>query len=203
LLTLLGWTSGRIAEAFGVREDTVQLWRSDFVNGGVEALKARVAPGPTPAKAQAALRVAAPLLSAPGADRHKLDASPPRPAPPSPPKPSLEERNLALPSAPLATERSPGFIPPCEPALVVYPPVGPGWLHEHDGFRILALKQGERVTLVAPTSRIVSQASPMRFAAALDQLYPLRQRGEELSDVILRLAQTEAAKRGRRRRAKS
>jgi DNA-directed RNA polymerase specialized sigma24 family protein len=30
LLTIAGWTSGRIAEAFGVREDTVRLWRSDF-----------------------------------------------------------------------------------------------------------------------------------------------------------------------------
>ena len=30
LLTLAGWTSPRIAEAFGVREDTVRLWRSDF-----------------------------------------------------------------------------------------------------------------------------------------------------------------------------
>ena len=40
LLTLAGWTSPRIAEAFGVREDTVRLWRSDFMNGGVEALKA-------------------------------------------------------------------------------------------------------------------------------------------------------------------
>jgi bifunctional non-homologous end joining protein LigD len=31
--------------------------------------------------------------------------------------------------------------------LVDRPPAGPGWLHEvkHDGFRILALKQGERV----------------------------------------------------------
>ena len=27
LLTLSGWTSPRIAEAFGVREDTVRLWR--------------------------------------------------------------------------------------------------------------------------------------------------------------------------------
>jgi transposase len=35
LLTLAGWTSPRIAEAFGVREDTVRLWRSDFMNGGV------------------------------------------------------------------------------------------------------------------------------------------------------------------------
>jgi transposase len=38
LLTLSGWTSPRIAEAFGVREDTVRLWRSDFARGGVEAL---------------------------------------------------------------------------------------------------------------------------------------------------------------------
>jgi len=34
LLTLTGWTSPRIAEAFGVREDTVRLWRSDFAGGG-------------------------------------------------------------------------------------------------------------------------------------------------------------------------
>jgi bifunctional non-homologous end joining protein LigD len=33
--------------------------------------------------------------------------------------------------------------------LVAYPPAGPGWLHEvkHDGFRILARKQGERVLI--------------------------------------------------------
>jgi bifunctional non-homologous end joining protein LigD len=42
-----------------------------------------------------------------------------------------------------------GFIHPCEPALVDRPPAGPGWSHEikHDGFRILALKQGEQVKL--------------------------------------------------------
>ena len=55
LLTLAGWTSGRIAEAFSVRQDTVRIWRSDFISGGVEALKARVAPGPEPLKARAAL----------------------------------------------------------------------------------------------------------------------------------------------------
>jgi len=69
VLTLSGWTSARIAEAFGVREDTVRLWRSDFMSGGVEALKASVAPGPVPVKAAAALKVAMPLLSAPVADR--------------------------------------------------------------------------------------------------------------------------------------
>ena len=62
LLTLACWTSARIAEAFGVREDTVRLWRSDFMSGGVEAVKATVAPGPAPVKSEAALRVALPLL---------------------------------------------------------------------------------------------------------------------------------------------
>ena len=69
LLTLAGWTSGRISEAFGVREDTVRLWRSDFMRAGVEALKATVASGPAPVKSAAALRVATPLLMEPVADR--------------------------------------------------------------------------------------------------------------------------------------
>src|SRR6202051_5395541 len=69
LLTLAGWTSARIAEAFGVREDTVRLWRSDFMRGGAEALKASIAPGPLPFKTEAALRVITPLLEAPVANR--------------------------------------------------------------------------------------------------------------------------------------
>jgi hypothetical protein len=69
LLTSAGWTSPRIAEAFGVREDTVRLWRSDFLSGGIEALRASVAPGPAPVKSEAALRVVTPLLEEPVADR--------------------------------------------------------------------------------------------------------------------------------------
>jgi transposase len=69
LLTLLGWTSGQVAEAFGVREDTVRFWRSTFMTGGVEALKTSVAPGPTPVKAERALAVAQEVLSGPVADR--------------------------------------------------------------------------------------------------------------------------------------
>ena len=69
LLTLSGLTSPRVAEAFGVREDTVRFWRGAFLAGGVEALKARVAPGPVPVKSEAALRVVTPLLEAPVADR--------------------------------------------------------------------------------------------------------------------------------------
>jgi transposase len=69
LLTLTGWSSPRIAEAFGVRDDTVRLWRSDFARGGVDALKASIAPGPPPVKSETALRVIVPLLEQPVADR--------------------------------------------------------------------------------------------------------------------------------------
>src|ERR1700761_5286104 len=69
LLTLSGWSSPRIAEAFGVRENTVRLWRSDFGRGGVDAIKASIAPGPPPVKSAAALRVVTPLLEEPVADR--------------------------------------------------------------------------------------------------------------------------------------
>ena len=42
-----------------------------------------------------------------------------------------------------------GFVRPYQPRLVLRPPAGPGWQHEvkHDGYRIVARKQGERVTL--------------------------------------------------------
>ena len=69
LLTLSGWTSGEIAQAFGVREDTVRFWRSAFLRGGIEALKKSVAPGPAPVKAERALAVAEEVLSGPVADR--------------------------------------------------------------------------------------------------------------------------------------
>ena len=70
LLTLTGWPSRKIAEAFGVREDTLCLWGSAFMDGGIDALKASVAPGPAPVKSEAALRVVTPLLEASVADRH-------------------------------------------------------------------------------------------------------------------------------------
>jgi transposase len=69
VLTLSGWTSSRIAEAFGVREDTVRLWRSDFMRGGIAELKTRMPPGAVPVKALAALSVAEEVLSVPVADR--------------------------------------------------------------------------------------------------------------------------------------
>ena len=53
--------------------------------------------------------------------------------------------------SPARSRRTPpaGFISPCQPLLVAKPPAGPDWLHEvkRDGYRLLARKQGERVTL--------------------------------------------------------
>jgi bifunctional non-homologous end joining protein LigD len=52
---------------------------------------------------------------------------------------------------PARARRSPpaGFIQPCQPTLVARPPAGPGWLHEvkHDGYRLLASKDADRVRL--------------------------------------------------------
>jgi bifunctional non-homologous end joining protein LigD len=41
----------------------------------------------------------------------------------------------------------PGFVPPCLPTKAPQPPTGDAWLHEikHDGFRVVARKDGERV----------------------------------------------------------
>src|SRR3712207_403981 len=42
-----------------------------------------------------------------------------------------------------------GFILPCQPTLAAVVPTGPQWIHElkHDGYRILALKDGPSVRL--------------------------------------------------------
>ena len=55
---------------------------------------------------------------------------------------------VAYPPARPGASPPAGFIQPCQPILVVHPPVGPGWLHEvkHDGYRLLARKDADRVT---------------------------------------------------------
>ena len=78
LLTLAGWTSERIAEAFSVRQDTVRIWRSDFISGGVEALKASVAPGRSRSRRGGASGGRAALIRA-GRRSAQLDLGPPRP----------------------------------------------------------------------------------------------------------------------------
>src|SRR5215211_1433168 len=51
--------------------------------------------------------------------------------------------------------RPPGFILPCQPMLADKVPVGDGWIHElkHDGFRIVALKDGDTVCLWSRNGR--------------------------------------------------
>ena len=49
----------------------------------------------------------------------------------------------------------PGFIVPCQPIIARTVPAGDGWLHElkHDGFRIIAYKDGDRVWLWSRNGR--------------------------------------------------
>jgi bifunctional non-homologous end joining protein LigD len=49
----------------------------------------------------------------------------------------------------------PGFIVPCQPTLADKVPDGDGWIHElkHDGFRILAFKNGDIVRLWSRNGR--------------------------------------------------
>ena len=69
LLTLAGWTAGQIGQAFGVGEDAVRRWRVWFTQGGVEALRATLAPGPVAERGERALACACALLAAPVQDR--------------------------------------------------------------------------------------------------------------------------------------
>lgn len=69
LLTLSGWTSARLAEVFGVTADCVRHWRQWFAEGGVEALRSTLAPGPSPARGERALAVASAALKEPVENR--------------------------------------------------------------------------------------------------------------------------------------
>ena len=69
LLTLRGWTSLEVAEAFGVTPEAVRHWRGWFADRGVDALRSTLAAGPSPAKGERALEVAATLLRRPVEDR--------------------------------------------------------------------------------------------------------------------------------------
>jgi bifunctional non-homologous end joining protein LigD len=61
------------------------------------------------------------------------------------------------------------FIAPCLPSRAASPPAGPGWLHEikHDGFRLLVLREGERVKLFTRRGFDFSSRYPMIVATAL------------------------------------
>ena len=69
LLTLQGWTSLEVAEAFGVTPEAVRHWRGWFAGRGVDALRSALAPGPSASRGEQALAVAGALLRQPVEDR--------------------------------------------------------------------------------------------------------------------------------------
>jgi ATP-dependent DNA ligase len=56
-----------------------------------------------------------------------------------------------------------GFIAPCLPIKAPQPPSGEQWLHEikHDGFRIIARKDGKRVKLYSRPGNDLSYRFPL------------------------------------------
>jgi bifunctional non-homologous end joining protein LigD len=55
-----------------------------------------------------------------------------------------------------------GFIEPCLPTSTKRPQSAEGWLYEikHDGFRVIAPKQGKRVRLYSPRGNDLTVAPP-------------------------------------------
>jgi bifunctional non-homologous end joining protein LigD len=64
-----------------------------------------------------------------------------------------------------------GFVAPCLPRPTIEPPAGPGWIHEikHDGFRILARRDKERVRLFTRNGYDFTARFP-KIAASVESL---------------------------------
>ena len=67
-----------------------------------------------------------------------------------------------------------GFIQPCLPTSAKQPPAGDGWLHEikHDGFRVIARKDGKRVRLYSRPGNDLTR----RFTRIVDAVARLKAR---------------------------
>ena len=65
-----------------------------------------------------------------------------------------------------------GITEPCLPSAAEHPPSGPGWLHEikHDGFRIMARRDGAGIRLIPATGMTL----PVAFQSLLrrSRLFP-------------------------------
>jgi ATP-dependent DNA ligase len=57
----------------------------------------------------------------------------------------------------------PGFVPPCLPTKAECPPSGELWLHEikHDGFRVIARKDGAKVRLYSRPGNDLTYRFPL------------------------------------------
>src|SRR6201982_692036 len=67
-----------------------------------------------------------------------------------------------------------GIIEPCLPSPAKVPPSGPDWIHEikHDGFRVLAVREGQRTRLFSRHGTDFTDRFP-NITAAVDNL-PVR-----------------------------
>jgi bifunctional non-homologous end joining protein LigD len=67
----------------------------------------------------------------------------------------------------------PGFVPPCLPTKADTPPSGALWIHEikHDGFRVIARKDGDRVRLYSRPGNDLTWRFPL-IVEALARLRP-------------------------------
>jgi bifunctional non-homologous end joining protein LigD len=66
-----------------------------------------------------------------------------------------------------------GFIAPCLPTSAKQPPCGQEWLHEikHDGFRVIARKDGNRIKLYSRPGNELTDRFPL-IVEALAKLRP-------------------------------
>ena len=92
----------------------------------------------------------------------------------TPPSAAPAHRRITWRNSPRSRPTPPaGFIQPCQPTLVAYPPAGPGWLHEmkHDGYRLIARKDAGRSRTCGPATEPTSptrcRESSRRFALYL------------------------------------
>jgi bifunctional non-homologous end joining protein LigD len=71
-------------------------------------------------------------------------------------------------------DTSPGFVPPCLRTKASQRPTGNAWLHEikHDGFRVIARKDGDRVRLYSRPGNDLTY----RFSLIVEALVRLRAR---------------------------
>ena len=69
---------------------------------------------------------------------------------------------------PLSRPRLPTIsIEPCLPSLAKAPPMGPDWIHEikHDGFRIMARRDGKKVRLISRNGKDLTYRFPLAVQA--------------------------------------
>ena len=72
---------------------------------------------------------------------------------------------------PLSRPRLPLIsLEPCLPSLAKTPPTGPDWIHEikHDGFRVMARRDGKKVQLISRKGKDLTYRFPLAVQAVAE-----------------------------------